>query len=84
MAATVEELGLGQKRHSLAKTLSGGQKRKLSVGIALIGGSKVIGSWMLSYIIYIYIYKVSNNFPYIWFSTLYFLKVSDTPEDEFE
>lgn len=32
---------LENKRHDLAKTLSGGMKRKLSVGIALIGGSKV-------------------------------------------
>ena len=28
--------------NSLAATLSGGQKRKLSVGIALIGGSKIV------------------------------------------
>ncbi|KAL4225933.1 hypothetical protein ACF0H5_013921 [Mactra antiquata] len=35
-------LGLEQKRHALSSTLSGGQKRKLSVGIALIGGSKIV------------------------------------------
>ena len=34
-------LNLGEKRDKEAKTLSGGQKRKLCVGIALIGGSKV-------------------------------------------
>jgi len=34
-------LGLENKRHAQSKTLSGGMKRKLSVGIALIGGSKV-------------------------------------------
>ncbi|KAJ8302251.1 hypothetical protein KUTeg_021238 [Tegillarca granosa] len=35
-------LGLETKRDSFSSTLSGGQKRKLSVGIALIGGSKTI------------------------------------------
>ena len=34
-------LGLAHKKHARSKTLSGGQKRKLSVGIALIGDSKV-------------------------------------------
>ena len=37
----IEVLGLQQKRKALSHTLSGGQKRKLSVGIALIAGSKV-------------------------------------------
>ncbi|XP_072455492.1 phospholipid-transporting ATPase ABCA3 [Notamacropus eugenii] len=35
-------LDLENKRHSLSKSLSGGMKRKVSVGIALIGGSKVV------------------------------------------
>ncbi|OWF51665.1 ATP-binding cassette sub-family A member 3-like [Mizuhopecten yessoensis] len=35
-------LELEPKRHSFSVTLSGGQKRKLSVGIALISGSKVV------------------------------------------
>jgi ATP-binding cassette subfamily A (ABC1) protein 3 len=35
-------LGLEQKRYAESSTLSGGQKRKLSVGIALIAGSKVM------------------------------------------
>ena len=35
-------MGLTEKENELTKTLSGGQKRKLSVGIALIGGSKVV------------------------------------------
>ncbi|XP_013793644.2 ATP-binding cassette sub-family A member 3-like [Limulus polyphemus] len=35
-------LGLEDKREALAKTLSGGMKRKLSVGIALVGGSEVV------------------------------------------
>ncbi|XP_042575512.1 phospholipid-transporting ATPase ABCA3 [Cyprinus carpio] len=34
-------LNLEDKRHALSKTLSGGMKRKLSIGIALIGDSKV-------------------------------------------
>ena len=34
-------LGLTEKRNVASKKLSGGQKRKLSVGIALIAGSKV-------------------------------------------
>ena len=39
--AMIKEVGLDTKRNAAAKTLSGGQKRKLSVGIALINGSKV-------------------------------------------
>ncbi|KAM3597560.1 uncharacterized protein V6R79_006150 [Siganus canaliculatus] len=35
-------LNLEHKRHSRSKTLSGGMKRKLSIGIALIGDSKVV------------------------------------------
>ena len=38
----VKDLDLEPKRKSLAGTLSGGQKRALSVGIALCGGSKVV------------------------------------------
>nr|KAG5710921.1 hypothetical protein BaRGS_013655 [Batillaria attramentaria] len=38
----VRETGLEAKRYALAGTLSGGQKRRLSVGIALINGSKVV------------------------------------------
>ncbi len=38
----IQSVGLTEKRHALSKTLSGGQKRKLSVGIAFIGGSKVV------------------------------------------
>lgn len=39
-----KEIGLQLKRKAYSKTLSGGQKRKLCVGIALIGGSKVRNS----------------------------------------
>lgn len=35
-------IGLEEKRHVQSKHLSGGMKRKLSVGIALVGGSKVV------------------------------------------
>ncbi|XP_041362406.1 phospholipid-transporting ATPase ABCA3-like [Gigantopelta aegis] len=35
-------IGLTDKRNAQSKTLSGGMKRKLSVGIALIGDSKII------------------------------------------
>ena len=33
---------LGDHRHKLAKNLSSGMKRKLSLGMSLCGGSKVI------------------------------------------
>jgi len=36
------DIGLMQQANQLAKTLSGGQKRKLSVAIALIGDSKLV------------------------------------------
>ncbi|BFZ10790.1 hypothetical protein BsWGS_13829 [Bradybaena similaris] len=36
------KVGLETKLDTYSKNLSGGQKRKLSVGIALIGGSKVV------------------------------------------
>ena len=39
---TIAEVGLREKVNTLTAELSGGQKRKLSVGIALIGGSKVV------------------------------------------
>eukprot|EP00056_Hartaetosiga_gracilis_P010708 m.159480 g.159480 ORF g.159480 m.159480 type:complete len:1802 (+) comp13370_c0_seq2:43-5448(+) len=38
----IEALELVDKRHVAAASLSGGMKRKLSVGVALIGGSKVV------------------------------------------
>jgi len=36
------EVGLTEKAHNYSSTLSGGMKRKLSVAIALIGGSKIV------------------------------------------
>ena len=38
----IEELNLHNHRLKLAETLSGGNKRKLSVAIALCGGSKFV------------------------------------------
>lgn len=38
----LDSIDLRDKKHRLAKTLSGGQKRKLSIAIALIGQSKVV------------------------------------------
>ena len=38
----VRDLDLESKRTALSSTLSGGQKRALSVAIALVGGSKVV------------------------------------------
>ncbi|XP_007499576.1 phospholipid-transporting ATPase ABCA3-like isoform X4 [Monodelphis domestica] len=35
-------LDMEQKRHTLSRSLSGGMKRKVSIGIALIAGSKVV------------------------------------------
>jgi ABC-type multidrug transport system ATPase subunit len=40
--AMIKSVGLTEKRKAYSKTLSGGQKRKLSVGIAFIGGSRVV------------------------------------------
>lgn len=37
----VQSIGLQDKQSVQSRALSGGMKRKLSVGIALIGGSKV-------------------------------------------
>lgn len=39
---TINDLELNDKANELAKNLSGGQKRKLSIGIALIGGSEIV------------------------------------------
>ena len=38
----IKELDFEEKKDYIAKNLSGGQKRRLSVGIAFIGGSKII------------------------------------------
>eukprot|EP01084_Bolivina_argentea_P040743 75228_1 len=39
---TLDEVGLRDKENEFPPCMSGGQKRKLSLGIALIGGSKVV------------------------------------------
>ena len=41
ISTLLEKLQLTEKKHALAENLSGGQKRKLSLGMAIIGGSKV-------------------------------------------
>jgi ATP-binding cassette, subfamily A (ABC1), member 3 len=38
----MKDVGVYDKRHALAYTLSGGNKRKLSVAIALCGKSKFV------------------------------------------
>ena len=38
----IVKIDLASKKDSLCKTLSGGQKRKLCIALALIGGSKII------------------------------------------
>ena len=38
----LHDTGLRDKRYSACSSLSGGMKRKLSIGIAFISGSKVI------------------------------------------
>uniref|UniRef100_A0A4W5PCT7 ATP-binding cassette sub-family A member 2 n=1 Tax=Hucho hucho TaxID=62062 RepID=A0A4W5PCT7_9TELE len=42
MNKMIEDLELNNKRHSLVQTLSGGMKRKLSVAIAFVGGSRAV------------------------------------------
>lgn len=41
VARTLQEVSLTEQTHKFAKHLSGGQKRKLSVAIAIIGDPKV-------------------------------------------
>ena len=38
----LEDLGLPEKRHSKVESLSGGMKRKLSVAMAFVGGSRTV------------------------------------------
>ncbi|XP_019733077.1 ATP-binding cassette sub-family A member 1 isoform X2 [Hippocampus comes] len=42
MEQMIRDVGLPHKRRDLAKNLSGGMQRKLSVAIAFVGGSKVV------------------------------------------
>lgn len=38
----IDDLGLSHKKHDLSQHLSGGMKRKLSIGAAFIGNSKYL------------------------------------------
>ncbi|RWS28570.1 ATP-binding cassette sub-family A member 7-like protein [Leptotrombidium deliense] len=38
----IEDMGLIHKRHEISRNLSGGMQRKLSIGIAFIGGSQTV------------------------------------------
>lgn len=38
----INEIGLNEKENVTSKSLSGGQKRKLSIAIALVGGSEIV------------------------------------------
>ena len=40
--AVLNNIGLSDKRSTKASDLSGGQKRKLSIGLAIVGGSSII------------------------------------------
>ena len=42
MATMLGDMGLKDKRHALSGDLSGGMKRKLSVGMAFVGGSRTV------------------------------------------
>ena len=42
IAKLIVDLNLEAKKHKQSKSLSGGQKRKLQLGMALIGGSKLV------------------------------------------
>ena len=54
----LDVLDLQDKRHAQARTLSGGMKRKLSVGIAFSAGSKVHPLHTQSIKYYIFGYNV--------------------------
>ena len=42
MNTMINDVGLPDKRHSLVDCLSGGMKRKLSVAIAFVAGSRTV------------------------------------------
>lgn len=50
----IEDLGLAHKRHDFSIHLSGGMKRKLSIGAAFIGNSKytlLVFLWLETFLI---------------------------------
>lgn len=38
----IDDVGLNEKRNELARNLSGGMQRKLSIAVAFVGGSKTV------------------------------------------
>jgi ATP-binding cassette subfamily A (ABC1) protein 1 len=45
----IDDLGLSHKKDALSVHLSGGMKRKLSIGAAFIGGSKSVAFFFLNF-----------------------------------
>ena len=41
ISTILDLIGMSKERHKLSKDLSGGMKRRLSIGIALVGDPKV-------------------------------------------
>jgi len=54
VSKTLRDIDLLEKANTFAKHLSGGQKRKLSVGIAVIGDPRVCNHTLLHYVLYFY------------------------------
>ena len=50
MRVLVQKLQLKEKMHTMSMDLSGGQKRKLCLGMALIGGTKVRISFLVNFV----------------------------------
>jgi ABC-2 type transport system ATP-binding protein len=42
VARVIELVGLGEKRHARVRTLSGGQKRRLDLGLGLVGDPEIL------------------------------------------
>ena len=57
MSSLLEEIDLADQQDTLSKDLSGGQKRKLCVGLALIGDPKVQICYAVQACVRIIMYK---------------------------